>query len=129
MADAANAGFVHRTFDRARLASLADWLAVGVAAALPWVDDRDRDVHRPLAARAASHPDICRSTPGFCKRRRRPAGIALARRRARNSLGACEPCRAARGTWRISTSFWSSRCCWRSFGGSGQRQSRCCTDS
>lgn len=36
MADAANAGVFNRTFDRARLAVLADWFAVGVAVTLPW---------------------------------------------------------------------------------------------
>jgi hypothetical protein len=36
MTDAANTGSINRTFDRARLAALADWLAVGVAVALPW---------------------------------------------------------------------------------------------
>ena len=36
MTDVANPGLVARAFDRARLASLADWLAVAVAVSLPW---------------------------------------------------------------------------------------------
>jgi hypothetical protein len=36
MADVANANFIGRALDRARLATLADWLAAGVAVALPW---------------------------------------------------------------------------------------------
>jgi O-antigen ligase len=36
MADVANASFIGRAFDRARLATLADWLAAAVAVALPW---------------------------------------------------------------------------------------------
>jgi O-antigen ligase len=36
MTDATTAGLLHRAFDRARLAMLADWLAVGVVAAMPW---------------------------------------------------------------------------------------------
>jgi O-antigen ligase len=36
MTDAAHASFMGRAFDRARLVSLAEWLAVAVAVSLPW---------------------------------------------------------------------------------------------
>ena len=36
MTDAANVSFIGRAFDRTRLISLADWLAVAVAVTLPW---------------------------------------------------------------------------------------------
>jgi len=36
MTDAATAGWFERVLDRARLARVADWLAVGVAIATPW---------------------------------------------------------------------------------------------
>jgi len=36
MADVANTNFFVRAFERARLAEVADWLAVGVAVTLPW---------------------------------------------------------------------------------------------
>ena len=36
MADVANANFLARAFDRARFATVADWLVVAVAATLPW---------------------------------------------------------------------------------------------
>ena len=85
------------TFDRARLAAIADGLAIAVAVSLPWSTSATSILLVALAARAHSDARLERRSPRTGDAGGRLAGAAVPARRARNAVGRCQPGRALEG--------------------------------
>ena len=87
LSDMADTTATHSAFDRARLARVADWLAVGVAVAMPWSISASQILTAALAAGADPHAGRGRGAPRTAQRGRRAAGAALAAGARRNAVG------------------------------------------